>query len=448
MENKQNITLTRQQQEWQKALMQKSEDELREMLNEEDVYDAAFLRFVREELTGRVAGLRRRKTAGEIRKEEEEQRRQEEEQRRQEEEQRQREEEERQRLAAVRAAEAARREVENRRLIKRALIIGITVLVTGGVCGYIIWNNTVQRLIERGEVKYENGEKEEGKNLLMRAFKRDKTGRAAVSLCDIYHREDSLSMEVYYCQQAADAGWEEYAFRYGLYLEEKGADGISYLKKGYDAVDDAEYTLEVGRAAYFLGNAAYRNGRTDEAKRYWKRSAEMGCGAGRLALGDWFLCHGWNYEYREALKWYEDISEDLPGLDNRIRILRDLVRHSGWSARSYNNGDVLRAEDINGWEGKKIKRGLYSWQDGSRFYGKFDAQGNGINAPGIITYKQSNGACIMYVGDFRFVNHRWIRYGKGTYVEMDRTSRTGKWVNNNMAGKITVVTPAGKQLER
>ena len=71
MENKQNITLTRQQQEWQKALMQKSEDELREMLNEEDVYDAAFLRFVREELTGRVAGLRRRKTAGEIRKEEE-----------------------------------------------------------------------------------------------------------------------------------------------------------------------------------------------------------------------------------------------------------------------------------------------------------------------------------------------------------------------------------------
>ena len=77
-------------------------------------------------------------------------------------------------------------------------------------------------------------------------------------------------MEVYYCQQAADAGWEEYAFRYGLYLEEKGADGISYLKKGYDVVDDAEYTLEVGRAAYFLGNAAYRNGRTDEAKRYWK----------------------------------------------------------------------------------------------------------------------------------------------------------------------------------
>lgn len=100
MENRQDMTLTRQQQEWQKALMQKSEDELREMLNEEDVYDAAFLRFVREELTGRVAGLRRRKTAGEIRQEEEEQRRQEEEQR-------QREEEERQRLAAERAAEAA-----------------------------------------------------------------------------------------------------------------------------------------------------------------------------------------------------------------------------------------------------------------------------------------------------------------------------------------------------
>lgn len=441
MENRQDMTLTRQQQEWQKALMQKSEDELREMLNEEDVYDAAFLRFVREELTGRVAGLRRRKTAGEIRQEEEEQRRQEEEQR-------QREEEERQRLAAERGAEAARREAENRRLMKRALIIGITVLVTGGVGGYFIWNNTVQRLIERGEVKYENGEKEEGKNLLLRAFKRDKTGRAAVSLCDIYRREDSLSMEVYYCQQAADAGWGEYAFRYGLYLEEKGADGISYLKKGYDVVDDGEYALEVGRAAYFLGNAAYRNGRTDEAKRYWKRSAEMGCEAGRLALGDWYLCHGWNYEYREALKWYEEISEDLPGLDDRIRILRDLVRHSGWSAWSYNNGDVLRAEDINGWEGKKIKRGMYSWQDGSRFYGKFDARGNGVNAPGIITYKQSNGAYDMYVGDFRFVNRKWVRHGKGTYVGMDRTSQSGKWADGNRAGEITLTTAAGKQMKR
>ncbi|MFR3328799.1 MAG: hypothetical protein ACLTSL_01285 [Odoribacter splanchnicus] len=441
MENRQNIILTRQQQEWQKALMQKSEDELREMLNEEDVYDAAFLRFVREELTGRVAGLRRRKTAGEIRKEEEEQQRQEEEQR-------QREEEERQRLAAERAAEAARREVENRRLMKKVLIIGITVLVTGGVCGYIIWNNTVQRLIERGEVKYENGEKEEGKNLLMRAFKRDKTGRAAVSLCDIYHREDSLGMEVYYCQQAADAGWGEYAFRYGLYLEEKGADGISYLKKGYDAVDDAEYALEVGRAAYFLGNAAYRNGRTDEAKRYWQKSSEMGCGAGRLAFGDWLLCHGQlRNGYREALACYEDISEDLPGLDDRIRILRDLVRYSGWSAWSYNNGDVLRAEDINGFEGKKIKRGVYSRKEGERFYGKFDAQGYGINAPGIITYKYSNGAYAIYIGDFRFVNRRWIRHGKGTYVEMDRTSRTGKWVNDQPAGEMTVIRAAGKPWE-
>ncbi|MFR2949052.1 MAG: hypothetical protein ACLTNK_06920 [Akkermansia muciniphila] len=332
--------------------------------------------------------------------------------------------------------------------MKKVLIIGITVLVTGGVCGYIIWNNTVQRLIERGEVKYENGEKEEGKNLLMRAFKRDKTGRAAVSLCDIYHREDSLGMEVYYCQQAADAGWGEYAFRYGLYLEEKGADGISYLKKGYDAVDDAEYALEVGRAAYFLGNAAYRNGRTDEAKRYWQKSSEMGCGAGRLAFGDWLLCHGQlRNGYREALACYEDISEDLPGLDDRIRILRDLVRYSGWSAWSYNNGDVLRAEDINGFEGKKIKRGVYSRKEGERFYGKFDAQGYGINAPGIITYKYSNGAYAIYIGDFRFVNRRWIRHGKGTYVEMDRTSRTGKWVNDQPAGEMTVIRAAGKPWE-
>lgn len=349
---------------------------------------------------------------------------------------------------AIRKSVPKQRKPLSRKARKRILLgVGI-VLLAAGTGGYWYANNTVDKLLERGWTKYDAGEEQEGIKLFIRAFEKDQTGQAAVNLYDVYRRQDSIQLAMYYCRQAADAGWEEHAFLYGLFLEERGENGISYLKKGFDSVDDAEYALEVGRAAYFLGNEAYRTGRTGEAKQYWKRSSEMGCPEGRMALGDWYLCHGEIWRgYREALACYEEVYMDISGIDERIKILRDLKRHSSWSAWSYSNGDVLRAEDINGWEGKTIKRGVYSWKDGGRLYGKFDAHGNGVNAPGVITYKQPNGAYALYVGDLRFIDNSWVRYGKGTYIGPDRTFRTGRWVNDEPAEKNQMIRPAERPWE-
>lgn len=106
------------------TLMQKSDDELRAIIAEENIYGPELMEVARKELTARAAGKRRQKTAEEIRCEEEEERKSEAERL-------QKAEAERVRLITE---EAARKAITVRRRTKQAVItIGVFLVAVAGL---------------------------------------------------------------------------------------------------------------------------------------------------------------------------------------------------------------------------------------------------------------------------------------------------------------------------
>lgn len=165
MENRQMIPDG--EKEMRKALWVKSDEELKTIINESGIYGKGLVQAAREELTARATGKSRQKTAEEIEREEAEQQRLEQERL-----QKEKEEQERKRKEAE--AEAARRNAIARKQAKRAGIIVGCILVVGALVGFFIWNNTDERLVERGRNALAKGNEEKAEKLFERAEKTNK----------------------------------------------------------------------------------------------------------------------------------------------------------------------------------------------------------------------------------------------------------------------------------
>lgn len=429
MENKQNIKLTPQQQEWQRALMQKSEDELRVILNEEDIYGPEFLRFAREELTGRVTGKRRRKTGEEIREEEEQQRREEEERWRQ-------EEEEQQRLVAERAAEAARREEQNRKLAKRAGIIAAIVVIVGIGIGLIVWNNTDKRLLVRGRNALADGDKEKAEKFFERAA--ETNGDAAFELWKI-------KKTAYYLKKAADYYNLVACGLYGeiLMKSKSYAEAIPYLKKALlaSAIDPQheKYRLLGNYLHYLLGCAHWGSRNWNEARDEFINAVNGGYTEAKVRLGDWYLCRGELHDYQKAIECYENAPANWPGVKEKRQVLRDLKKYErNFSSDNWSNMRFYGEHSY--WEQKSVRRGIAKNKEtGYRFLGRFNPKSVLLSGLGIIANEDGS----IYVGNIK-VNSTKSGYtpsysGKGSFTDsFSGAISTGQWKNNSLVGSSTV----------
>lgn len=409
----------------QKALSMKSDEELKTIVHEESIYGPEFVRAVRKELTARVAGKRRQKTAEEIRHEEEEERKAEAERQL-------KEEEERARREAERAVEAERIAAANKRMARRAAVIVPIVLALVALIGFFLWNNTAGRLTERGRQALAN-DREKAKKLLERAADKEITGVAAFELYNMNNSD-------YYLKKAADHGHIEANAVYGKQLlkGEKYAQAIPYLSRGlYDNADAEKH--------YLLGCAYFATGQTDAAKAALEEATQKGCREAYARLGDWYLCCGRVYDFEKALKCYQNAPRDWPGIIEKRQVLEDLQKRasrSGWGdgfgGDSWDNGNQRFYGEGSNYGTRSVLRGIYYQNPEShRIYGKFSASKRLLNGMGILSYKDGR----IYAGNLNVVskgNSYTVYYsGKGTMTYSTGTTRKGMWKNDQLTGSFT-----------
>lgn len=424
MSNEQT-TIRDKERELQKALSQKSDEELRTIVSEEDLYDENFLRAVREELTGRVAGIRRQKNAEDFRREEEQERREEEERAR-------REEEERTRLAVERAARAERIAAANRRLLRRIAVIVPCVLAVTAVIVFFVWNNSFPRLLERGHAAVEQGDETKAKKLFLRAAGKEKEG--GIAAYELYKLLDDNSR----LKEAADRGHGEAAMVYGKQLlkKENWTLAAKYLEKSYSYNSQRDY---------LLGCAYFASGERDKAKKSWEQATSRGYPLAPIRLGDWYLCYGNVQDFSKALEYYRSGPQDFPGVADKIKVLEDLQKQasrSGWgegfTSESWEGGKFrFYGESNSSWEQKSVLRGIYSNQDSHRFYGKFSSSKILLSGQGIISYRDGS----IYVGNLKVVtkgnNYDVYCSGQGTISSPFGKTKSGQWKANNLIGKYS-----------
>lgn len=436
MENRSNTKLTRQQQEWQKALMQKSEEELKTMLNEEGIYGAELIRFVRKELTGRVAGSRCQKTAEEIREEEERLRCEEEERLHA-------EEEKQQRLAVERAAEAARREAQNRKLAKQAGIIAAIVVVVGSVIGLLVWNQTPERLLERGRKALATGNEGKAEKFFKQAAETEKD--AAFELW-------RMKKSYYYLKKAADLHHSAACGLYGEKLMKDGtcAGAVPYLKNALNASATVVYSensdhLFENYLHYLLGCAYWANRDWKAARNELEKAADNGYTDAMVRLGDWYLCRGELRDYTKALEYYENAPANWPGVKEKRQVLRDLKKYGrNFSSDSWSNMRFYGEHSY--WEQKSVRRGIVKNKEtGYRYFGRFSSSAAFLSGLGII----ANETGSIYAGNIK-VNSTKSGYtlsysGKGSETDpFSGAIKTGQWKDDRLVDSYTLTDIFGQ----
>lgn len=421
--------------ELQKAFSQKSDKELRSIVNEEDIYGKKFLDAAREELTGRVMGTRQQKTAEDIRFEEEQERLAEEERLRQ-------EEEERVLRMAEQAAEAERIAAVNRRLMGRIAFIVPCVLAITLLIMFFFWNNTFPRLLERGRTALEQGDRAKAEELFQRAVKKETDGEASYELYKLTDNDFRL-------KQAADCGHSTAALLYGTQLlkREMWRLATEYLEKASDYNSERNYMLG---CAYFVLQ------RSTQAKNAWERASVQGHLMANARLGDWYLCYGKVEDFEKALEYYLNAPKVCPGIAEKIKVLKDLQKQasrSGWgegfSSDSWDGYEQRFYGESSYWGDKSVLRGIYWRKDGScRYYGKFSSNKRLLNGLGIATYSNGN----VYVGNLKVVSDKGNTYhvyysGQGTLTHSNGTIKIGQWKNDRLIGKYTETDLFGQTIK-
>lgn len=402
------------------ALLMKSDDELRAIINESGIYGKELIRAAREELTARVAGKSRQKSEEEIRAEEERQRREEEERRRQAEEGRRRKE-------AEAIAERARRKAVAHRRAKRVSIIAVCIVVVGAVVGFFIWNNTDERLVERGQKALAEGNHEKAEKLFERA--ENTSADAAYELW-------KLKWSDYYLIKAADLGHDEACKVYGKQLiqQSKFDYAIFYLKKAN----------RVAEQQYLLGCAYWAVKNWDAAQKALEAAVDRGYTRANVWLGDWYLCQGELKDYLKALEYYEAAPSDWPGIQEKRQVLRDLKERNRnfetdrWKgAQFWGEGQIV----WNNWQSRtrSVRRGIYKNTESKyRFIGKFNTTGKLLSGLGIVVYRDGS----VYVGHIQVVNAKNNKYsiyytGHGVHTDSYGVIETGTWKKDKLVGSYT-----------
>ncbi len=404
------------------ALLMKSDDELKAIINESGIYGKELVCAAREELTARVAGKSRQKTQEEILKEEEEQRRIEEERL-------QREKEEALRKQEAAKAEMARRKALARKQAKRAGIILSGVLIVGAIVGFFVWNNTDERLVERGQKALAAGNEEKATKLFERA--EDTNAEAAYELW-------KLKKTNYYLEKAADLGHDEACAQYAVYLLREGAGSraIHYFSKISD--------LLTGEGQYLLGCAYYMQKNWDAAREAFEVAVNKGNTKANVSLGDWYLCQGELNDYLKALEYYEAAPDDWPGIQEKRQVLRDLKKRDHNFETDRWKGAQFWGEGQTAWNNwqshtRSVRRGIYkNIESKHRSIGKFDTTGKLLGGLGIETYSDGQ----IYVGNIKIKPLKDGYYtteysGKGYYTNANGTVKSGQRKNGRLTGTYT-----------